>query len=233
MKTLLLALCCLFLCLPAPAAAAAAAPLQLTGEVVYLNLEGGFYGIAGDDGTKYQPTNLPRSLRKPGLAIQFTALKRENTFSTFMWGTIVEIKAAKEIKPPLTRPERAALAVLAERMAAFNTKDLKRLQQVDAIAKGLTAEQFTEWLGPHHSFVLRYIDISFSDAYTISGSCIYTREGGQDSGQITQLRFTLERGKDGWKLAKSASEPCAYTPAEVAEDAKAKYGTDNLAKLWK
>ena len=68
-----------------PQAAAAAEPLILTGEVAYINLEGGFYGIIGDDGQKYQPTNLSKQLRKPGLPIKFTAASTPNSFSSFMW----------------------------------------------------------------------------------------------------------------------------------------------------
>jgi hypothetical protein len=59
---------------------------HLTGQDTLLHgLEGGFYGIIGDDGKKYQPTNLPRKLKKDGLAIKFDA-KRKDVISTHFNG---------------------------------------------------------------------------------------------------------------------------------------------------
>lgn len=36
----------------------------LTGVVKHIELEGGFFGIVGDDGQKYDPVNLPAEFKK-------------------------------------------------------------------------------------------------------------------------------------------------------------------------
>ena len=216
-----------------PQAAAAAEPLILTGEVAYINLEGGFYGIIGDDGQTNQPTNLSKQLRKPGLPIKFTAASTPNSFSSFMWGTVITIQSATKLEPPLLGPERAAIQLQRQRMTAFNTKNLALLQQIDSSSKQLQPEQFQEWLGDYHTFTLRFVDIDYHDRLTITGVCIYTRESSSPAAtEISQLKFTLERTKSGWIIAKTKSEPCAYTLAEVIEAATLKYGTADLATLW-
>ena len=223
-----------FLLLTQPQSASAAEPLILTGEVAYINLEGGFYGIIGDDGQKYQPTNLSRELRKHGLPIKFTAVSTPNSFSSFMWGTIITIKSATKLEPLLSSPERTAVQLMRQRMTAFNTKNLALLQQIDLGSKQLLPEQFHEWLGDYHTFTLRYVDIDYHDKLMITGVCIYTREpSAPGKTEISQLKFTLERTKSGWIVAKTTSEPCAYTLPEVIEAASLKYGTDDLAALWK
>ena len=43
----------------------------VTGTVVYLSFEGGFYGITGDDGRHYDPINLSQDFRIDGLPLRF------------------------------------------------------------------------------------------------------------------------------------------------------------------
>ncbi len=62
-----------------------------SGTIKYINLEGGFYGILGDNGEKYDPLNLPYNFRIDGLRIFLIAIKREGLFSVHMWGIIIEI----------------------------------------------------------------------------------------------------------------------------------------------
>ena len=62
-----------------------------TGTVKFINLEGGFYGIIGDDGEHYDPINLDQEFQEDGLRIHFEAKVHEDVASTHMWGTIVEI----------------------------------------------------------------------------------------------------------------------------------------------
>ena len=64
---------------------------KLSGTVVYLSFEGGFYGIKGDDGKNYDPTNLPEEFRKDGLRVQFEAKQLKNQVSFHVWGNIVEL----------------------------------------------------------------------------------------------------------------------------------------------
>ncbi|MCS7242333.1 MAG: hypothetical protein NZ706_06645, partial [Candidatus Caldatribacterium sp.] len=47
--------------------------IQVTGTVVYVPLEGGFFGILGDNGVQYEPVNLPEEFRVDGLRVVFVA----------------------------------------------------------------------------------------------------------------------------------------------------------------
>ena len=64
---------------------------QITGTVIYLSFEGGFYGIRGDDGKNYDPSNLPEEFRQNGMRVQFESKQLTNQMSFHMWGVIVEI----------------------------------------------------------------------------------------------------------------------------------------------
>jgi hypothetical protein len=61
------------------------------GTVQYIDLEGGFYGIVGDDGTRYLPLNLPEEFSEDGLAVEFTGYIREDVATIQQWGTPLEI----------------------------------------------------------------------------------------------------------------------------------------------
>ena len=63
----------------------------VTGTVAYVQLEGGFYGIKGDDGKSYDPVNLPAGFCKDGLRVRFEAKELKDQMSFHMWGTIVQI----------------------------------------------------------------------------------------------------------------------------------------------
>ena len=69
-----------------------------SGTVTYQALEGGFYGIVGDDGKKYEPLNLDARYRKDGLRIAFDATPASDTVSTRMWGTPVNLTSVEEIQ---------------------------------------------------------------------------------------------------------------------------------------
>jgi hypothetical protein len=216
---------------------AANSQIQATGEISYVVTEDGLYGIIGDDGKKYQPINLPQELRKNGLAVKFNAEIRDDLFSSITWGTPIKIKTIKKLTPILTKPERTAIYILLNRMNAFNHKDLGQLQKFDTQAKNLSTQQFTDWIADYNNFTLRYVEISFVDPITITGSCIYTRERTNtmtlyDNNNITQLNFTLSASKDGWKLTQSNSEKPRYELTKIKEQANLKYGTDDLASIW-
>jgi hypothetical protein len=61
------------------------------GTVVWLNLEGGFWGIVGDDGNHYDPINLGSEFQGEGLRIYFRAKVRPDLLSSHMWGEMIEI----------------------------------------------------------------------------------------------------------------------------------------------
>lgn len=65
--------------------------ISTTGTIKYISLEGGFYGIIGDNGQGYDPINLPVDFQIDGLNVFFTALKRYDLASIHMLGIIIEI----------------------------------------------------------------------------------------------------------------------------------------------
>jgi hypothetical protein len=72
--------------------------IQMKGTVIYVDLEGGFYGIIGDDGNKYLPINLPQEYKISGLKIYFKARIRSDIATTAMWGTPIEILEIEAIE---------------------------------------------------------------------------------------------------------------------------------------
>lgn len=64
---------------------------EITGTVVYKDIEGGFYAIDADDGRKYDPINLPENFKKNGLKVKLTARLKRNAVSFHMYGSIIEI----------------------------------------------------------------------------------------------------------------------------------------------
>ncbi len=69
-----------------------------TGTVKFVNLEGGFYGIIGDDNQSYDPINLSREFQVDDLRVYFRAKIRNDIVSVHMWGTLVEILEIEEIE---------------------------------------------------------------------------------------------------------------------------------------
>jgi inhibitor of cysteine peptidase len=69
----------------------------LKGTVVYMDLEGGFYGITGDDGKNYDPTNLSTEFKQDSLRVEFEYKKRSDLVGFHMWGQIIEIVDIKKL----------------------------------------------------------------------------------------------------------------------------------------
>lgn len=82
---------------PAPQQGAASAPLQFDARVVHVPLEGGFYGLATDDGRHYEPLNLAPRFEREGLRLRLRA-EPADVASIRMWGRPVRILDA-EILP--------------------------------------------------------------------------------------------------------------------------------------
>lgn len=62
-----------------------------TGTIVYQNLEGGFYGIVGDDGANYLPLNLPDEFAQDNLSVTFTGIVQRDVATIQQWGTPFEL----------------------------------------------------------------------------------------------------------------------------------------------
>ena len=74
--------------------------VYVIGTVEYIDLEGGFYGIIGNDGKHYDPINLGPEFQEDCLRIYFEAKIREDVASTHMWGIPVEITRIEELARP-------------------------------------------------------------------------------------------------------------------------------------
>lgn len=72
---------------------------EVTGTVRHVDLEGGFYGIEADDGTKLDPVNLPEEFRQDGIRVQVQVEELKDRVSTHMWGKIVRIVGIKRLPP--------------------------------------------------------------------------------------------------------------------------------------
>jgi hypothetical protein len=71
--------------------------ISATGVVQHQDIEGGFFGLLADDGTKYDPGTLPYEFQKDGLRVKFTA-RKTNAMTIRMWGTPVKVEHIELLK---------------------------------------------------------------------------------------------------------------------------------------
>ncbi len=64
-------------------------------EVTWIPLEGGFYGLLAEDGSKYLPLNLPAAFQRDGLQVTIEGEPKQ-VMTIQMWGTPLEIKKIKK-----------------------------------------------------------------------------------------------------------------------------------------
>ena len=65
--------------------------LEITGTVRFLSEEGGFYGIVGDDGQRYDPLNLASSFAVEGLRVKVRAHIEKGVVTIRLWGRVIRI----------------------------------------------------------------------------------------------------------------------------------------------
>lgn len=65
--------------------------ISATGTVRFLDISGGFWGIVGDDGRKFDPMELDAAFQKEGLRVRFEAVPETDMMSTRMWGTMIAL----------------------------------------------------------------------------------------------------------------------------------------------
>ncbi len=70
--------------------------MKIEGKVVYMNMEGGFYGIIDQTGRKFFPLNMPNQLKKEGADVKCT-IRIAEVETTFMWGEPVYIESFETI----------------------------------------------------------------------------------------------------------------------------------------
>jgi Heat shock protein len=86
---------------PAPGNFGGSAGMSLisaTGEIRYMEFEGGFFGIVADDGTHYLPAGLPEKYMVDGLKVSFSGIAHAPEANIRMWGTPVDIRSIKTIE---------------------------------------------------------------------------------------------------------------------------------------
>lgn len=66
-------------------------PFNFAGKIVYLEMEGGFYGIVSSEGQKYLATNLPRMLQQTNLRVRGKAVLQANTLGIHQWGEYIQL----------------------------------------------------------------------------------------------------------------------------------------------
>jgi len=71
----------------------------VTGTVRHIDLEGGFYGLEADDGTKLDPVNLPEEFRQDGMRVWVRVKELKDRVSIHMWGQVVRIVEIKRLLP--------------------------------------------------------------------------------------------------------------------------------------
>lgn len=67
------------------------------GTITYFDLEGGFYGLIADDGSRYDPLGLDEAFRQDGLRVRFRARPRTGVMTIRQWGKPVEILEIAQI----------------------------------------------------------------------------------------------------------------------------------------
>lgn len=71
--------------------------LEGEGLVIYIRIEGGFYGIVAGPNGQWDPINLPAEYMKDGLKVKFEGKIRKDLSSPHMWGAMVELTSIHRI----------------------------------------------------------------------------------------------------------------------------------------
>lgn len=67
--------------------------VEIRGTVVWMELEGGFWALRGEDNRIYEPINLPATYQIDGLPVIVKGLIRRDHVSIRMAGPIIEIQS--------------------------------------------------------------------------------------------------------------------------------------------
>lgn len=73
--------------------------MTITGRMEWQDIEGGFWGLVGDDGKKYRPMNadsLDASLLENGRRVRVSAT-RDAGMSISMWGINISVQSAEAV----------------------------------------------------------------------------------------------------------------------------------------
>ena len=70
--------------------------MRIIGVIEHLEVEGGVWVIRADDGTAYNPINLPEAFRRAGLQVEADAAPAEDVMSIGMVGPMIELARIRE-----------------------------------------------------------------------------------------------------------------------------------------
>ncbi len=247
-KTVLsLLVAALLLAMISPVAAAdTGQQLRFKGKVRWVESLG-TYALLTDDGKKYHPVKqLPRAYQKNDLAVVVEGKLRPDLVGSHMYGPALEVLLITKAENYVSPEEWEAVRLLLLRMAAFNEKDLAKLQVIDGMAQKLSRAQFDEWLTGWGKYTLHYVEAvdvfgPLPRGSTIEGICLYSRERVNSmaiSGnkQYALMKFTLAKQANKWQFA--ATDAYRSGPDTDMENAvqeylnlaEVRFGTADLSK---
>lgn len=71
---------------------------ETRGTILYIELEGGFYGIISDNGKHLDPINLKNDFKHHGLQVWLSYKERADLAFFHMWVTLIEIIQIEKIE---------------------------------------------------------------------------------------------------------------------------------------
>jgi hypothetical protein len=69
--------------------------MQLNGQVIYQEMEGGFYSFIANDGRKFSPIGLEDTYKRHGLVVQISAQEMNDVMTIMQFGTVIKILDVK------------------------------------------------------------------------------------------------------------------------------------------
>jgi hypothetical protein len=69
--------------------------MTLTGQILYQQMEGGFYGFVANNGDKYMPSGLKSEYRKNGLIVELKVELMPDILTTQQFGDVVNVLEIK------------------------------------------------------------------------------------------------------------------------------------------
>ncbi|GAA0858297.1 hypothetical protein [Aliiglaciecola litoralis] len=71
--------------------------ITVTGTIVYKELEGGFFALDSDDGKKYMPRGMDKTLLKHGMKVQVKGHVLKDMLTFQQYGEVLKVVEADEI----------------------------------------------------------------------------------------------------------------------------------------
>jgi hypothetical protein len=68
------------------------------GTIVWVQMEGGFWGIEAANGHEYEPVNLPQEFMENGLNVAFTGQVLQDWGSITQWGSVLEVHTMQRLR---------------------------------------------------------------------------------------------------------------------------------------